>query len=221
MTRGHRAPHSVHVVTAMVALTMAASAANAHEVGTTTVTATLEPSRFVVEVVCDPASVVARLDAEAGRARAPRLTMAEYQERLVALRDEFVRHVDVRIDGAPVRMAVEEIEAADGTAPGSPDDTLESRRVAIRLTGEMPGGARSFSWSYGLTFVSYAFIVKQAGSSVGRMEWLDGAQASEPFALNETRPLRLPAMPFAVVLLVVVSLLLARSTPALRNRAST
>ena len=205
-----RASRAVHLVTLAVALTLAGRGANAHEAGTTTVTATLEPSHFVIEIVCDYASVVARLDAAAGRPRAPWLTIDEYQNRLTALENELVRHVDVRFDGVSVRAAVDAIAPADDPAFGAQDDMLASPRVAIRLTAPVPDGARSFSWSYGLTFVSYAFIVKEAGSGVGRMEWLDGDQASQPFALNGTPPLRLSAMPFAVVLLVVSGLLLAR-----------
>jgi hypothetical protein len=194
----------------LVALTLAPPGAAAHEAGTTAVTATLKSSRFVIDIVCDPAAVVARLDAAAGRARSPRLTIGEYQERLAALGDEFIRQVDVRFDGRPVGVALEGVTAADDRAPGSPEEALASPRVAIRLTGPVPGGSRSFSWSYGLTFVSYAFIVREAGSSVGRMEWLDGDQESQPFALSMTSRLGPLAMAFAVIPLFVLSLLLTR-----------
>jgi len=46
---------------------------------------------------------------------------------------------------------------------------------------------RTFRWSYDLTFASYAFIVKRMAGPVGRVEWLEGGQASSPFELGPPR----------------------------------
>jgi hydrogenase/urease accessory protein HupE len=57
----------------------------------------------------------------------------------------------------------------------------------IRLTGPVPPGARTFTWSYGWTFASYALTVHNAGSGPATV-WLEGGQLSAPFPVTATDP---------------------------------
>ena len=60
--------------------------------------------------------------------------------------------------------------------------------ATIRLTGQIPPGARHFTWSYAWTFASYAMTVRRAASENPATEWLEGGQTSAPFALTSPAP---------------------------------
>jgi hypothetical protein len=157
--------------------------AAAHEVGTTAVTATLDGRRYTVQVTLDAATLVAKLDAAAGRPRTRPLESDEYRRTIERRGNEFLRHVTVLFDGQPAAPSLESVtEVATDSADA--DESLPAPRVCVRLSGDVPRGVRTFLWSYDLTFASYAFIVRRAAGPVGRVEWLEGGQPSSPFELG-------------------------------------
>jgi hypothetical protein len=153
----------------------------AHEVGTTAVTATIDGRRYAVELTLDPGALVAKLDAAAGRRRSAPRSTAEYRDVLKRRADEILEHVTILFDDRPAAAAVETISEVIAAPTG---DSLAVPRVCIRLTGEAPRGARTFRWSYDLTFATYPFIVKQADGPGGRLEWLERGQTSTPFQMR-------------------------------------
>jgi hypothetical protein len=64
----------------------------------------------------------------------------------------FRQRVKVAFDGAEVRPAI-----AYSVAP--PVDATSATAATIHLTGEIPAGARNFSWTFGWTFASYALTI--------------------------------------------------------------
>jgi hydrogenase/urease accessory protein HupE len=67
------------------------------------------------------------------------------------------------------------------------DDTAVAPTVVraagtIRLTGAIPSGARTFSWSYGWTFATYSLTVNNS------TQWLEGGQTSAPVPLSAPSP---------------------------------
>jgi hypothetical protein len=87
--------------------------------------------------------------------------------------------VKIAFDGTEVRPDI----AYSVTQPANAASTA---LATIRLDGQVPTGARQFTWTYGWTFSAYAFTVT-SGSNRGT-EFLDGGQSSTPFALASPPP---------------------------------
>ena len=169
---------------AFILLVAYATALQAHEIGTTRVTALVHDRRYDIEIVTDAPSLVEKLDALAGVPMASMpsaLSAAALRDRLVAGETLFRQRVAIAFDGGAVNPAV-----LFAVTP-APDETSPIL-ATIRLTGEVPQGARNFTWSYAWTFASYALSVKSADAADPSVEWLEGGQASTPFSLTMPPP---------------------------------
>jgi len=149
---------------ALGAVLLGSTAARAHEIGTTRVSALLKDGRYAVEVVTDAAALAEKLDAVSDRAR-PR-----------PFGDVYVGRVHVMFDGVETIPSVDRVlsQSADGA----------TRVATIRLTGALPTGAKTFSWKYGWTFASYALTVRRDLSDNSETQWLEGGDTSAPFNLS-------------------------------------
>ncbi|HVR99633.1 MAG TPA: HupE/UreJ family protein [Thermoanaerobaculia bacterium] len=70
--------------------------------------------------------------------------------------------------------------AAIATRPDDP-----TGRVVVRLSGAIPGGARSFTWSNSLAVGSSPLILKNEGDEGTVWRWLEPGETSPPFALAD------------------------------------
>lgn len=155
------------------------SGMSAHEIGTTRVTAHVTSSDYTIDVLQDPASLLARLESLAGRPRSGAVPDREYRIRIETLQREFLSQVDIRFDNisSPPRFEYRQ------PAPSSADEQPGAGLATIRLTGRVPAGARQFTWKYGLTSAAYAFVATRDAPAPGPVEWLEGAQVSRPFSV--------------------------------------
>ncbi len=55
--------------------------------------------------------------------------------------------------------------------------------VVIRLSGDLPPRAGSFTWRYRLTYAAYALTLQNEGHGDAARQWLEGDQASAPFPI--------------------------------------
>lgn len=167
------------VVAAVAAVLIAGGAAvRAHEIGTTRVSVLLDANRrYEIEVVTDAAALVEKLEAAAGRAPGSGDDPVRQQAVLATLDELFRRRVTASFDGRAIDPAI--------VYSVSPSIDAWSPAVAtVRLSGEIPPGARSFTWSYGWTFASYALTARSGQSGAPAAEWLEGGQTSTPFTLS-------------------------------------
>lgn len=74
------------------------------------------------------------------------------------------------------RIAIEEPAPSD-------DPFAPAPRPTLRLSGAIPSGARSFSWSQPLAVGRYPLALASAGDPAPARQWLRDSQASAPFAL--------------------------------------
>jgi hydrogenase/urease accessory protein HupE len=86
-----------------------------------------------------------------------------------------------------VKVGFDTSEAGHGVsysvAPGGGSAAV----ATIQLTGKVPPGARTFNWSYGWTFATYALTIQTStGASV--TQWLEGGQSSTPSTLTSAEP---------------------------------
>ena len=173
------------VASVFILLLARAPLLQAHEIGTTLVSAALREGRtYDIEIVTDAPSLVEKLDAMAGTPTSlpsSGLSAAVLRDRLVAGENLFRQRFAMAFDGAVVRPAIlfSVTPAADDVSPVL---------ATIRLTGEIPQGARNFTWNYSWTFASYALRVKSADAADPTVEWLEGGQASTPFSLTMPPP---------------------------------
>jgi hydrogenase/urease accessory protein HupE len=167
---------------AVVVAVLCGAAVRAHEIGTTRVSVLFQESRtYEIEIVTDATALVDKLEAGASLSSSSPAGPARLQSLLTRYDEEFRRRVKIAFDASDVRPAIAYSVAAGIDAVSSPVAT-------IRLTGEIPPGARRFMWTYAWTFASYAMTIRSAASGNPTTEWLEGGQRSAPFALTAPAP---------------------------------
>ena len=113
-----------------------AARARAHELGTTRVSVLFNEGRtYDVEIVTDAAALVEKLDASSGAVAVGRPPSGSSPVRLAGFDETFRRRVKLAFDASEVRPAI-----AYAVSPGT--DAAPSPIATIRLTGQIPPGAR-------------------------------------------------------------------------------
>ncbi len=140
---------------AAAALTLFSAAwLQAHEIGTTRVSVALRPDRaFNIEIVTDAAALAEKLAVSPGK----------------GFEEKFRKKVKLVFDDTEVRPALSCSEA--------------SQAATIHLTGQVPPGARQFTWTYGWTYASYAMTLPGAPT-----QWLEGGTTATTFELKPPTP---------------------------------
>ncbi len=153
------------------------AAISAHEIGTTRVSVVFDTDRrYSIDIVTDAGTLVDKLEGASGRGTRPADT-DDLESRIRALEAAFLQRVTVAFDGATARPSMD-------VAVTRPQDATASPIATIRLRGDVPHGARAFTWTYGWTFASYALTIHQGHAETGVTEWLEGGHASAPFSLT-------------------------------------
>jgi hypothetical protein len=163
-------------------IVLCGSAARAHEIGATRVSVVFRADRtYHIELVADAAALFEKLEASASRPPSPEKGPARSPAALETFDEFFRRRLNVAFDGMEVHPA---IEYSSAPAPDAASPAL----ARIRLTGEIPRGARDFTWTYSWTFTSYALTVGTDGAEAAVTEWLEGGETSSPFPLAAAPP---------------------------------
>ncbi len=182
----HKNSHRLKPVLPMwvgaLALLCAATAVRGHEIGTTRVAVLFEQGKtYDVEIVTDAVSLADKLEALAGSPSRGETDPGRLQSLLAGFEESFRRRVKITFDASDVHPAI-----AYSVAPPSGPGAVPA--ATIRLTGQIPSGARHFAWTFGWTFASYALTLRSAASENPATEWLEGNQSSTPFALTSPAP---------------------------------
>ena len=163
----------------------------AHEIGTSRVLMTFTAEgEYAVEITADAAALLARLEAQSGQPRSGNLAREEYPDRIAALAPTFLAHADVRFDQVSARPA---FDSARNEGAVDAESELRPPTVTVRLRGQVPAGAKAATWHYDLTSASYALTMRRTDGAAERVEWLEGDQVGQPFALvrDSSRPSRM------------------------------
>jgi hydrogenase/urease accessory protein HupE len=157
-------------------------AASAHEIGTTRVSILLhEGKTYDVEIVTDATALAEKLEASAGEQLPAGIQADRLQSLLVGFDEKFRQRVKIAFDEKDVRPALKY------SVTPAPDATSAAAAI-IHLTGQIPAGARNFTWKFAWTFASYALIIRGEASENPATQWLEGSQTSTPFALDSVAP---------------------------------
>lgn len=147
-------------------------AAKAHEMGSTQVGAKfLRNGTYSIEMRVDPESLLSRLEFAAGQPLSDESLPYEQQlVKLRALESQFMSAVTVAFDGAPVRPRFELLPLRPRTAGAN--------EALLRLSGEVPEGAKTFQWRYSLLYSNYLLRVTKEGNPNVVTEWLSADATS-------------------------------------------
>src|SRR5262249_41883423 len=84
----------------------------------------------------------------------------------------------VAFDGRTVRPALAFVLPEGGAAA-----VLAAPEWTMRLAGEAPAGAKTFTWSNAGAIGTYMLTIRAEGQEQASRQWIDGAAASVPFPL--------------------------------------
>jgi hydrogenase/urease accessory protein HupE len=164
---------SILLRAAAAVLLLCPRSASGHELGTIRTFVTFSRGTYSIDVIVDrehlPPGFAAAPAPSSPRIRNLRPAEAPAVARILT---EVLRNSRVAFDGRP---AVPEAEWADPD-PGASQPVL-------RLTGAIPGGARSFTWSNGLRLGTYLLTISTEGDPHPVREWIEGGETSRPFVL--------------------------------------
>ncbi|MEE2635973.1 MAG: HupE/UreJ family protein [Acidobacteriota bacterium] len=163
---------------------MASQATRAHELELTEVHVSFSnDGRFTIDVMNDPGWLLMRVEPFSGLGLSGRLDPPARDRRLTEMEATFAEWVHLYFDGtrADVKVAyrspsAEGPAAADGTSLG-----------VMRLVGQVPEGASTFSFAYGLIMDPYPLLIRDRGDDVITY-WNVGEFETEPFRLGDLTP---------------------------------
>jgi hypothetical protein len=161
---------------ALAAAWLVAGCASAHELGTIrTYAALAKDGTYRVEVFIDREHLppgFASTPAPA-KTRIRGLSPGLARERVGRILAEVLNHSQVRFDGREVSADAEWVKPDPAAA-----------EPVLRLTGAIPGGARSFTWVNSLPLGSYLLTIRTAGDENPSRQWVEGGEESRPFVLK-------------------------------------
>ncbi|MBS1829494.1 MAG: HupE/UreJ family protein [Acidobacteria bacterium] len=153
-------------------LLLALTALDAHELGTTRVSASFQPDMtYRIEIATDASSLASKLR----RSAAEISDLDQLRSILTDFEPQFRERVKLGFDTEEVRPAL-----SLSITPAI--DKNSAILATIVLTGAIPPQARHVTWSYGWTFTPYSFTIRTGGDPI--VEWLEGGQQSKPFLLG-------------------------------------
>lgn len=103
----------------------------------------------------------------------------ELENRVGPLIADAINGVRVAFDGRPVTPRVALVLPERGAA-GVPD----APELTLRLTGDIPGGAKTFTWQNAVKLGSYMLAIRTEGDEAASRQWIEGPAESEPFTLK-------------------------------------
>ena len=167
---------------AIITTLLCCLAAHAHEIGTTRVAVLLhEGQTYDIEIVTDATALAEKLEASAGGQLPAGIQADRLQSLIAGFDDRFRQRIKIAFDDNDVRPAI-----AYSVSPAI--DASSAAAATIHLTGQIPQGTRNFTWKFAWTFASYALTIRGEASENPATQWLEGGQASTPFAVHSIAP---------------------------------
>jgi len=160
---------------ALLAASLASSAVSAHELGTIRTYATFEKGgTYRVEVIIDREHLPPGFSAEAAPAktRIRGLSPEVASENAGKVLSHVFNHSRILFDGKDMHFDAEW---------SNPDPA--SAELVLALRGEIPGGAKTFTWVNSLKLGSYLLTISTEGESGRSRQWVEG-EPSRPFLLK-------------------------------------
>jgi hydrogenase/urease accessory protein HupE len=170
-------------VLAALLLSLCAATARAHELGTIRVTARFHKGgAYEVDAIVDrehlPPGFGASGAIDPRLGRIGNLT-PELEAELGGLIAASLNGARVAFDGKPAAPRVTLVLPEGGAAKAA-----ATAELTLRLSGEVPGGAKMFTWSNAVKLGTYMLTIRTDGDAQAARQWVEGPAGSEPFALK-------------------------------------
>ena len=164
-------------------LVLCAVSAAAHELGTIRVTARFhQGGAYEIDAIVDREhlppgfGVSGAIDPRLGKIE--NLT-PELERQLGGLIAASLNGARIAFDRKPASPRVALVLPEGGAAKAA--DTAE---LTLRLSGEVPGGAKTFTWSNAVKLGTYMLTIRTEGDQQAARQWVEGPAESEPFVLK-------------------------------------
>ena len=146
--------------------------AYAHEIGTTRVAVVFgQDQTFDIEVATDAQALLEKLNVTSGLPPTAQTDVAKLQALFQGFDGQFHKRVKIAFDGVEMPAnATYSVTPGDGTVNSVPG-------ANIRLHGQIPAGARKFTWTFGWTFATYGLTIRNASSQNVATQWLEGGDS--------------------------------------------
>ena len=164
------------------------SNAGAHEIRPAVVTVTFTESHFQIEISANLEAVLAGVSPKhADTSESPnarrydelrQLPPALLAERIETFREKLLDGLQADFDGERVLLALDAVEVPEA------GDFRVARLSLLRLSGEIPPGAKVFRWRYAAEFGDNVVRLRAAGADHIEAVWLKEGEKSEPYVLG-------------------------------------
>ena len=180
MTATARATATVAAVLGAVLAVVAPS--HAHELGKTQAVAALDliASTYQIDVVVDPDALLTLLEVRDGRDVSSPAGRDARDRQIAALGPVFIGAVRVNFDA---RGAMPRFEYRPASALGD----LAQAPSTVRLSGQIPSGARDFTFAYELATGTFALVARVAGGPAQTF-WLERGEESAAVSIQAPPP---------------------------------
>ena len=164
-------------------LVLAASGLGAHELGTIRVVARFEKGgRYEIDAIVDRPHLPPGF--AAGARIDPRLEPIGNLDPALAARigpliGAAIDGVRIAFDGTPAKAAVSLVLPA-----GGPSAVADAPELTLRFAGDVPPGARTFTWSNAVSLGTYMLTIRTEGEDAAARQWVEGPAESAPFPLS-------------------------------------
>jgi len=155
----------------------------AHELGTIRVVARFEKGgRYEIDAIVDRQHLPPGFGA--GARIDPRLEPIgnldpALRARIGPLIGAAIDGVRIAFDGKPARPPVSLVPPEGGAAAAA-----DAPELTLRFSGEVPPGARSFTWSNAVSLGTYMLTIRTEGEEAAARQWVEGPAESAPFTLH-------------------------------------
>jgi hydrogenase/urease accessory protein HupE len=163
---------------------LAPSLLSAHELGTIRVSVRFQKDgTYVVDAIVDRQHLPPGFGA-AGTPIPKRFELVgnltpELEKRIGPLIADAIDGSSIAFDGKPAspRVALVVSEGKTAVDPDAPE-------ITIRLTGEIPGGAKTFTWQNTGAPGANMLTIRNEGDEAASRQWVEGNAKSEPFVIK-------------------------------------
>jgi hydrogenase/urease accessory protein HupE len=168
-------PSAFRLVGLTAGLFLVFSLASAHELGTIRTYATFQKSgEYEVNVIIDREHLPPGF---ASSVEPPRIPIQGLRwdpgDKAARILSDVLNHSRIAFDGRPVEPRA----AWDNPDPAAAE-------LVLKMTGTIPGGAKTFTWSNSLRLGSYLLTLRTEGVERSERIWMEGGEEGRPFLLK-------------------------------------
>jgi len=170
----------------MLGLLVGPTLVNAHDLGLSRAVVSFENDRrCTIDILVDPQALLAQVTIAAGQRPAAWDDPSTAAARITAQLPLILEGIEVRFDDRRAALRAEFLPVVASSLIVGQQRFASGDARTLRLTGQVPADARTFSFAYRWTYGATALVVRDARSSEPRTLWLGAGERSPEIALGD------------------------------------